>query len=256
MSEREPTMEDYKKHLEDQEVKKAAQRKLRAENKATYDWLTEDLLGEKLDQAAQGYTWRPRKHLEGLGGNQHVDVAGSPSSQRHHVYIEIEGARSNPVSNVAKIWRHMVEGKISTSILIIQIFSPTYRQGSPHTRMEESIFIGEQADRATPQIIYRVLRPDSWPDSIAGLNNLVERVYAFIREIEQFDKEEKGTDRQRPSTAKSNQPTSGYCNHFVNNLSMNETPPPTTRQHPTKKAPPQQLIQPFYCERKTSSPHT
>ena len=192
MSKSEPTMEDYKEHLQNQEIKKAVKRKLRAENKATYSWLTENLLAEELNQTIESHIWRSRKHLAGFGGNQQVDVVGSPSSQEHHVYIEIEGGRINPVSNVAKIWRHVAEGKLTVPILIIQIFSPTYRQGSPRTRMEESIFIGKQAEKARPQIIYRSIRPDYWPGNIAGLNNLVERIYTFMRETEQFSKEEQG----------------------------------------------------------------
>jgi hypothetical protein len=183
MSQGDLSMEKFEKIMKRREKKNAEKKELRAKDKEKYAWLTEKLLAETLDQIVEGYIWRSRKHLEGLGGNQHVDVVGSPSSQRHHVYIEIEGGRSNPVSNVAKIWRHVAEGKLNASILIVQIFSPTYRRGAPHTRMQESIFIGEQAEKASPQIIYRFIGPDSWPNDIAGLDNLIGKVRVLTGEI-------------------------------------------------------------------------
>ena len=42
---------------------------------------------------------------------------------------------------------------------------------------------------------------------------------------------------------------------FVNNLLMDETLPPPTRQHPTNKTPPCQLTQTFYFERKITGRH-
>lgn len=152
----------------------------------TNKWLTENLLAEELERKINNYYWLPRKHLLDFGGKRHVDIIGEHKKGDRLVFIEVEEGQTRPISNVAKIWRHVEEGKLAKPILLIQIFSPYYREleGVPNTRMKESIFVGEQADKATNKIKYRWLEPDRFPPSKDKIDYLIREILLLIEDWE------------------------------------------------------------------------
>jgi len=172
----------FQKYLERREKERQKQKERRKQARATYEWLTNNLLSKELQQLTNGYIWHTEKRLEGLGVNERVDLVAEPISGGRHIYIEIEGGQSRPVSNVVKIWRHVAEGKLKEPILLIQIFSPYYKksEGSHNTRMEESIFVGLQSEKATPNIIYKCFRPSEWPPSADKLSSLTQKISALM----------------------------------------------------------------------------
>ena len=174
------------KYKEKQSENREIKRKHRVAIAAKYKWLTENLLAEELERKINNYYWSSKKHLLDFGGRQHVDVIGEPKIGDHLVFIEIEGGQTRPISNVAKIWRHVEEGKLAEPILLIQIFSPYYAEseGVHNTRMKESIFVGEQSNKATNKIKYKWLEPDKFPSNKDKLDNLIQEILSLIKDWE------------------------------------------------------------------------
>jgi hypothetical protein len=176
-------MEQFEKYLKRKEKNRQAKKDRRKDLKDKYEWFTNDLLIEHLKIITNGYIWYKEKYLEGLGGKQRVDVVAESTIGDRHVYLEIERGQSRPISNVAKIWRHIAEGKLNEPILLIQIFSPYYAksEGSHNTRMEESIFVGLQAEKTTTNIIYKYFRPDDWPPSADKMDSVIQKISALLQ---------------------------------------------------------------------------
>lgn len=176
---------EYGNFLKSMERKRATherKREHRAEVATKYKWLTENLLAEQLQLMIHDHQWVPRKNLTAFGGRQHVDVVGTPNTGHYLVFIEIEGGQTRPIPNVAKIWRHMEAGQVVRPVLLIQVFSPFYAksEGVHNTRMQESIFVAEQADKYAGNMTYRWLSPDTFPENRDELNSLIRIIRAII----------------------------------------------------------------------------
>lgn len=173
---------DFLKSMERKQAAGERKRIHRAEVSTKYRWLTESLLAEQLQLMIGDHHWVPRKSLTAFGGRQHVDVVGTPDAGHYLVFIEIEGGQTRPISNVAKIWRHVEAGQVVRPVLVIQVFSPFYAksEGVHNTRMQESVFAGKQADKYARNITYRWLSPDAFPENRDELTTLIRSIRTII----------------------------------------------------------------------------
>lgn len=174
--------------FDEMQEKGAARRSRRKEHRQeiaeTFRWLTPGVLAEALDRELPEYAWRTQGSLTGLGtGRQAVDIVGRRRSGGHVVYVEVEGGQSRPVSNTVKIWRHTQARSVAESITFVQLFSPYYglSEGVHHTRMEEAVFIGQEAQKATGTMRYLWLLPDDWPAKLERLGDFVRRLSELIQ---------------------------------------------------------------------------
>lgn len=176
-------LEEFDRMEERRAAKSARKKEHRSAVRSTFEWLTEPVMAQELRRTRDDYYWDSRQSLHGLGsGKQHVDVFGQQKQGSQIVYIEIEGGQSRPVSNTAKVWRYLENGGVTGPLIFIQLFSPYYEQseGVHHTRMEEAMFIGQQAQRANKAISYSSLGPDVWPADRAELRDYVNRISQLI----------------------------------------------------------------------------
>jgi len=127
-----------------------------------------------LNRTFSDITWRGLQ-LKGYG---QVDIAGFSTE---HVYIiEIELKREDPVNNVVKIWRYLVENGspfLGKDVKFIHAFSSKYLIGGFLTKRKNAEFIGEKMSESIANISYYSIDFDS-------LNSLVTQIVEIVKKEE------------------------------------------------------------------------
>jgi len=136
-------------------------------------------LRSELEKKIPGYFWRPEGRLNPRG--QAVDIRGVLRSQGYEVYIELERDRATCVLNITKVWMHVVENRLE-DVLLIQVFSPIFLDGSRKFDREEAEFVGRKAFEDTGgKLVYMPVVVPSWPsEDPKWYQDLAERIQGLI----------------------------------------------------------------------------
>lgn len=133
-------------------------------------------LCDRLRNARPAFEWQTEYRL----GSTPVDVGGR--SESYLVLVELEWRRADPADNVAKLFRHAVEGAIDADrIVLFQVFTRYYdlADGGVSSKRLNAEFVGRVAADAIEGLSYRPLtfdlvppkrggeRPGSWREATA-----------------------------------------------------------------------------------------
>ena len=129
-----------------------------------------------LESKISHYEWE----TEGLiraGREQKADILGTPStSKAPKIFIELEIERATCVRNVVKAWMYVDNDEGYT--FVVHVFSPFFQTPERIHFLEETLFIGDQAQEATNgRLIYLPIPLDHWPEENESvLEQLVEKI--------------------------------------------------------------------------------
>ncbi|MFH1141262.1 MAG: hypothetical protein V1724_06310 [Chloroflexota bacterium] len=165
-----------------------SRRKKDEESKQSKIWKTQlqDKLPEMLNTEVGHIQWRGKQQLPGSEGRQEVDILGE--AQHYYIFIELEARRMTCVRNVIKAWMYLAEKTDSKPVLFIHIFSPFLYESFRKRGREESVFVGERAQKDTNgKLTYRHIEFDRWPSEseyATVLDSLVKKIAGFVGEYQ------------------------------------------------------------------------
>lgn len=108
-------------------------------------------LAELLKREYQETDWRVEQEVAGTP----VDIHGE--TDQHSIIIELEWRRADPADNTAKLFRHLEEGSLgSSNILVLQLFTEYYdlSRGGVSSKRRNAEFIGQKAAEASDRFEY------------------------------------------------------------------------------------------------------
>lgn len=108
-------------------------------------------LAELLKREYQETDWQVEQEVAGTP----VDIYGK--TDHHSIMIELEWRRADPADNTAKLFRHLEEGSLNSSnILVLQLFTEYYdlSRGGVSSKRKNAEFIGQKAAEASDRFEY------------------------------------------------------------------------------------------------------
>jgi len=160
------------KRWEKKEIVKVATRKQSKEWRESL----ERELPKSLQSMDKNHCWKGQQPMSDSTGRQTIDVIGNPKSKNDSaVYIELEAARQTCVRNVIKVWMNMSKNG-ANPLFLVHVLSPFFKKRQ--RGKAESVFIGEQAEKATNgKLKYKYIQLDEWLSE----DELATRIISEVR---------------------------------------------------------------------------
>jgi hypothetical protein len=120
---------------------------------------------DALAERRPSVTWETEYRVAGTP----VDIAGRRDGQRY--LVELEWRRADPADNTAKLFRHLVEGKLDAGrVAVFQVFSGYYdlTRGGVSSKRENAEFVGRVAADAVERLAYTPVEFDLDPPKRGG----------------------------------------------------------------------------------------
>lgn len=135
-------------------------------------------LVDQLKRSHNEFDWRVEQKFAGTP----VDIHGE--TDQRSIIIELEWRRADPADNTAKLFRHLEEGSLgSSNILVLQLFTEYYdlSRGGVSSKRKNAEFIGQKAAEASDRFEYSAV--DFHLDPPKGDTDLLDGWKSSVRTV-------------------------------------------------------------------------